>query len=56
MHNFLNNFQYSKSKTGCCALKIDIENTFDRVEWNFLWKVLEHLKFQDTWIELLKDV
>ena len=38
-------------KKGMLALKLDISKTYDRVEWEFLRKMMAKLGFPDAWIE-----
>lgn len=40
-----------KGKTGWLALKIDTEKAYDRLEWNFLEKVLQCFRFPSIWIQ-----
>lgn len=32
-------------QTSYLALKIDLENAYDKLEWNFIRRVLEEMKF-----------
>ena len=43
----------SKSKQGRMAFKIDLEKAFDRLEWNFIYHVLNWFKFPKYWIDLI---
>nr|POE51485.1 transposon tx1 uncharacterized 149 kda protein [Quercus suber] len=43
----------SKSKQGFMALKIDLEKAFDRLEWGFIYHVLNWFKFPKDWIDLI---
>ena len=42
-----------KGKSGFMALKLDMSKAYDRVEWNFLEKVMERLGFDNKWISLI---
>jgi hypothetical protein len=42
-----------EGKYGICAIKLDMHNAYDRVEWIFLKKILAQLRFHVTWIELI---
>lgn len=42
-----------KGKSGSMALKLDICKAYDRVEWNFLEKLMEKLGFASKWINLI---
>ena len=43
---------YKKGKMGYMAIKLDLEKTYDRLEWNFIHKVLQAFHFPPklTWI------
>jgi hypothetical protein len=36
------------------AINIDMENAFDKMEWNFLLAILQKLGFQPTWISWIR--
>ncbi|KAL0006060.1 hypothetical protein SO802_013621 [Lithocarpus litseifolius] len=40
-----------KGKKGSLALKLDISKAYDRVEWQFLQKIMEKMGFLAVWIE-----
>ena len=35
------------------ALKIDLEKAFNRLEWSFIYQVLNWFKFPKDWIDLI---
>ena len=35
-------------------MTIDFEKAFDKIEWNFIFKTLEHFKFGDKFINYVK--
>jgi len=37
-------------------LLFDFEKAFDRIEWVFLFKALEALGFNDTWVQWVKSL
>ncbi|PKA47714.1 putative mitochondrial protein [Apostasia shenzhenica] len=39
----------SKSSTGYMSIKVDMEQAYDRMRWDFLQKLLQHFCFPDTW-------
>ena len=47
----LHSMKKKKGKTGWLALKIDMEKAYDRLEWNFLEKVLHCFGFSSIWIQ-----
>ncbi|KAL9687617.1 hypothetical protein QQ045_032022 [Rhodiola kirilowii] len=40
----------SRQKTGCMSLKFDMSKAYDRIEWNFLEKMMLTLGFAAEWI------
>jgi hypothetical protein len=38
------------------AIKIDMEKTFDRMEWNLILAILSKLRFHPTWVNGLESV
>lgn len=35
------------------AMKLDMNKTYDKVEWNFLAKTMENMGFCDKWVSLI---
>lgn len=43
----------NKGRCGNMALKLDISNAYDRVEWRFLISIMEKLGFGHNWMSLV---
>ena len=54
MHEVL----YSKEKNGnpSMALKLDISKAYDRINWTFLYKVMERIDLSQKVIRMVKSV
>ena len=42
-----------KGKSGCMAIKIDLEKAYDRLEWSFIYKILQVFHFPQNIIKLI---
>jgi hypothetical protein len=42
-----------KGKNGLCAIKLDMHKAYDRVEWEFLRKMMIKLGFHIQWVDLI---
>lgn len=48
-------FSHSKSRKGYAALKLDMTKAYDRVEWNYLEKILNRLGFKNKMVNLIMN-
>jgi len=55
VHEILNKFRFLKGKRGYVALKLDMEEGYDRIEWDFLFSCLIEMGFHRTWINWIKE-
>lgn len=51
-------FQKLKSKIrgGSVCMKLDISKTFDKLQWNFLFRALHYFNFSSNWINLMREL
>ena len=42
-------------KNGNMAMKLDMSKAYDRVEWNFLIKIMERMGFHSKWIRWIYE-
>ena len=45
----------SHGSNGVCAVKLDMMKAYDRVEWGFLRRMMEKLRFHAEWVELIME-
>lgn len=43
-------------KKGAIAVKIDLEKAYDRLDWNFLRRVLMEVGFPSNWINVIMNI
>jgi len=42
-----------QGKNGCAAMKLDMSKAYDRVEWEFLRRMMEKMGFCNQWVDLI---
>jgi type VI protein secretion system component Hcp len=45
-----------KRKRKVIIMKLDFEKAYDKVQWSFLFEVLERKRFPEKWIQWMKQV
>lgn len=40
-------------KTGWMSLKLDMSKAYDQVEWSFIWKIMQALGFDPSFLNLV---
>ena len=43
----------TKGKNGLMAIKIDLEKSYDKIEWSFIWEILLRVNFPSSLVELI---
>lgn len=50
-HEMFHFFKRKKTgKVGKMVLKVDMNKAYDRIEWDFLRKVMEAMGFEEKWV------
>lgn len=55
VQEILNVFHKSTNKIDWCALKLDMKKAYERIEWDFLWAILQSFGFSPLWISWVKE-
>lgn len=53
-HENFQSFKCKSGSTGWIAIKLDMEKTYDRLEWGFIFTSLEKLGFSSQWVGWIK--
>ncbi len=57
MRRFLNILDFADSHPSPCAVfSLDAEKAFDRLEWNYMWAVLQCFGFGEHLISMIKTL
>ena len=54
-HEIFHSFKNRKGKEAWMALKFDMEKAYDKIEWGFLFKVMEKFGFHSKVINWIKE-
>ena len=53
VQEIIHSMTLSRSKIGIMAIKIDLEKAYDRLEWSFIRRTLQHFNLPQWWIDLI---
>jgi len=54
-HEIMHKFKNLKTKAAWVAIKLDMEKTYDRIEWDFILKYRQEMGFHPTWNSWIKE-
>ena len=49
-HEIIHSFKKKKGKMGYMVVKLDMEKTYDKLEWDFIRTIMSKLSFHYKWI------
>jgi len=52
-YEYTHYLQRKKGKSGACAKKLDMAKAYDRVEWDYLRRIILKLGFNETFVSLV---
>jgi len=53
-HELMHALKSKQGRGGLMAVKIDMEQAFDRMEWEFLLSIMDKLGFHRTWVSWIR--
>ena len=54
-HEVFHSLKKKSGSQGWLDIKLDMEKAYDRLEWNFIFKVFEKLGFCEHWVGWMKE-
>ncbi|XP_057249105.1 uncharacterized protein LOC104906541 [Beta vulgaris subsp. vulgaris] len=54
-HEVFHSFKKKSGNQGWLAIKLDMEEAYDRLEWNFIFAVFKKLGFCERWVGWMKE-
>lgn len=55
VHEIIHSMKKKQGHGGLMAFKLDIEKTYDKVEWSYLMMALKCFDFSSHWIQLISQ-
>jgi hypothetical protein len=53
-HELIHTLKFKKGRGGLMEVEIDMEKTFDQMEWNFHLSIMSKLRFHPVWINWIR--